>query len=171
MANRYSRKFHNIMEELVIEEVQRQILGLPTRLAQYIQKVEVETYALNRLPPLYASCQEGWQLQYKRGKKEYGEQVKTVVRQAIAAVQRDLLRHSTPLITLADSVAIPEPVETSARAFEITQTLASRYVPTPVATVEAPTQLLDERTRRYTRMTAPDPVTRRDASIRDGWVG
>ncbi len=171
MANQYSRKFHNIMEELVIEEVQRQWVGLPTRLAQYIKKVEVETYALNRLPPLYASCQEGWQIQYKRGKKEYGEQVKTVVRQAIAAVQRDLLRHSTPLVTLGGSAAVPEPVETSARAFEITQTVPARYIPTPVATVEVPTQVVDERTRRYTRMTAPDPVSRRDASIRDGWVG
>ena len=57
MVTRPQRKFHNIMEELVIEEVQRQIVGLPTRLAQYIKKVEVETYALNRLPPLYASSQ------------------------------------------------------------------------------------------------------------------
>ncbi|MBC6421985.1 MAG: late competence development ComFB family protein [Hormoscilla sp. SP5CHS1] len=32
---------------------------LPPELADYINRVEVATYALDRLPPLYASSQEG----------------------------------------------------------------------------------------------------------------
>lgn len=92
------RKYHNIMEDMVAEEVRRQVAVLSPRLSQYIKRVDVETYALNRLPPLYACSQEGWLMQNKRAKSEYLEQVKTVVRQALMAVQRDLLRHVTPLI-------------------------------------------------------------------------
>jgi len=57
----------------------------------------VATYALNRLPPLYASSQEGRRHQQMRGKQKYNNEISTAVRQAFAAVQRDPLRRSTPL--------------------------------------------------------------------------
>jgi len=44
---------------------------LPPELADYINRVEVATYALDRLPPLYASSQEGRCHQRVRGKQEY----------------------------------------------------------------------------------------------------
>lgn len=55
-----SRKYHNVMEDLVSEEVRRQLVLMSPRLTRYIKRVEVETYALNRLPPLYACSREGW---------------------------------------------------------------------------------------------------------------
>lgn len=85
------------MEDLVAEEVKRQVASLSPRLSQYIKRVEVETYALNRLPPLYASSQEGLLQQHKRGRETLLEDVRKAVRQALVAVQRDVLRHSTPL--------------------------------------------------------------------------
>lgn len=97
MAVKQRRKYHNIMEDLVAEEVRSQMALLSPRLTQYIQRSEVETYALNRLPTLYASSREGWLHQQKRAREEYQVKIKTAVRQALAAVQRDPLRSSTPL--------------------------------------------------------------------------
>jgi len=89
--------YQNVMEVLVNEEVNRQMKQLPPKLADYINRVEVATYALNRLPPLYASSQEGRRHQRVRGKQEYNNQIATAVRQAFAAVQRDPLRRATPM--------------------------------------------------------------------------
>lgn len=79
------------------EEVARQKAKLPPKLREYIKTVEVETYALNRLPALYASSEKGWQLQYEKAGKVHAEAVAKAVRQGIAAVQVDPLRASQPL--------------------------------------------------------------------------
>jgi Late competence development protein ComFB len=89
----------NVMEELVAEEVERQLKLCPDSLRQYIKPVEVETYALNRLAPLYASSEKGKNQQKILGRKQHREKIITAVRQAIAAVQRDPLRCSIPLIS------------------------------------------------------------------------
>ena len=87
----------NIMEELVMEEIARQITRYPDNVAQYINKVEVATFALNRLPPLYASCHKGLNKQKLKGKSDYSVQITKAVRQAFSAVQKDVLRYSVPL--------------------------------------------------------------------------
>lgn len=92
----------NVMESLVTQEIERQIIRYPTNISRYINRVEVATYALNRLPPLYASSQEGFNRQKLRGRKEFSGEITKVVRQALAAVQKDLLRSSTPLIAEED---------------------------------------------------------------------
>ena len=88
----------NIMEELVTEEVARQIKRCPDNIAQYINQVEVATYALNRLPPLYASCHKGLNKQKLKGKGDYSVEITKAVRKGFAAVQKDVLRYSTPLV-------------------------------------------------------------------------
>jgi hypothetical protein len=87
----------NIMEELVAEEVTRQFRRYPESVTQYINKVEVATFALNRLPPLYASCHKGLNQQKLKGKTDFSAQITKSVRQGFAAVQKDVLRYSTPL--------------------------------------------------------------------------
>ncbi|MGB3536024.1 MAG: late competence development ComFB family protein [Microcoleaceae cyanobacterium] len=117
MTLKRSQKYHNIMEDLVAEEVRGQLASLSPRLTQYIKRFEVETYALNRLPTLYASSREGWIHQQKRARKDYQGVVKTAVRQAIAAVQRDLLRSSTPLFQNEEGVSdFSSQKETSAKS-------------------------------------------------------
>ncbi|MGD1804958.1 late competence development ComFB family protein [Dapis sp. BLCC M126] len=91
------KKYINIMEQMVADEVNRQITLLPQKLAKYIKRADVETYALNRLPPLYASSKEGWKFQTKKAEEDYQKQIVSGVRHAFAAVQRDLLKNSTPL--------------------------------------------------------------------------
>lgn len=91
------RSYVNVMELLVAEEVDRHLQELPPRIAKYVKRVEVETYALNRLPSLYASSEKGWQHQYEKARKEFRNQIRAAVRQALAAVQVDPIRLSEPL--------------------------------------------------------------------------
>ena len=81
----------NVMEDLVHEEIVRQLRHYPKNLAGYINKVEVATYALNRLPALYASSHNGQSQQLQIARKKYKDQVVSAVRRAIAAVERDPL--------------------------------------------------------------------------------
>jgi Late competence development protein ComFB len=89
--------YRNAMESLVVEEVDRQFCRLPSRLADHLSHSEVIAYALNRLPPLYATSEKGWRQQRLRGKSELGTQIHNAVRQGLVAVQRDPLRMATPL--------------------------------------------------------------------------
>lgn len=99
IAEKQARCHKNVMEDLVYDEIARQIKHYPKNLAGYINKVEVATYALNRLPALYASSQNGQSQQVQVARKKYKEQVVSAVRRAIAAVERDPLRVSAPIVS------------------------------------------------------------------------
>lgn len=92
----------NVMEVLVSEEINRQIERCPENVKRHINRIEVSTYALNRLPALYASSQQGFNKQKIKGRSEYSVQITKAVRQAFAAIQKDLLRYSTPLTSQMD---------------------------------------------------------------------
>lgn len=85
------------MEVLVSEEIGRQIVRLPSNVKKFINPIEVATYALNRLPALYASSQQGFNKQKLKGRSEYSVKITQEVRKGFAAIQQDLLRSSTPL--------------------------------------------------------------------------
>ncbi len=87
----------NIMEVLVHEEIERQIKPYPSHIKKYLNKVEIATFALNRLPPLYASSQEGKNQQYRNGHQKYEKEIRVAVRRGLAVVEQDPLRISTPL--------------------------------------------------------------------------
>jgi hypothetical protein len=91
--------YQNVMESLVEDEIERQLKNLPTTLKPYINKLEIATYALNRLPPLYASSEKGKSEQKLQGQSKYKEQIKIAVRQGLSAVERDPLKTSRPLIS------------------------------------------------------------------------
>lgn len=88
----------NVMELLVTEEIEKQIENYPFKLSKKINWIEIATYALNRLPPLYASSKEGLYRQKQRGQKEFKNQISSAVSQALEVVQRNPLRLSTPLL-------------------------------------------------------------------------
>ena len=92
----------NVMEVLVSEEIERQIGRLPSNIKKFINPIEVATYALNRLPALYASSQQGYNKQKIRGRSEYSVKITQEVRKGFAAIQKDLLRSSTPLTAESD---------------------------------------------------------------------
>lgn len=98
MSGHRSEHYRNVMEFLVNQEVVRQLKRLPNNLIKYIDPVQVATHALNHLPPLYASSEEGARQQRHRATEPpLKEQIVIAVRRGIAAVQRDPLRMSTPL--------------------------------------------------------------------------
>lgn len=90
--------YRNAIEPIVIQEVEQQLQKLSPKIAQYINSAQIVAYALNRLPALYATSKEGWNAQQLRAKKQMKEQIVTAVRQGLAAVQRDPLKISTPLL-------------------------------------------------------------------------
>lgn len=92
-----AQTYRNIMELLVSDEVDKQLQQLPAKVTSYLNKAELIAYALNRLPPLYATSEKGWQQQCQRAKRELTGKIVAAVRQAIAAVQRDPLRTEAPL--------------------------------------------------------------------------
>lgn len=89
--------YKNVMELLVEEEVSRQFKALPPRLASYVKEVELTAYALNQLPALYATSEQGLKYQLKRGNDRYKSQISQAVQRALAAVSRDPLRNANPL--------------------------------------------------------------------------
>ncbi len=91
------RAWTNVMEPLVAEEIERQLGSLSSRKASFLKPEEVMTYALNRLSPLYANSARGVEFQEGRARQEFAEPIRVAVRQGIAAVERDPLRHSTPI--------------------------------------------------------------------------
>ena len=97
--------YQNVMEFLVAQEVERQLNKLPPKMAMYIRSLEVETYALNRLPSLYASSEKGWRHQRQKAELEFRQNITTGVRQAFSAVQVDPLRRSNPLGSVKENTS------------------------------------------------------------------
>ncbi len=88
----------NVMELLVSDEIDRQMVRLPNNIQKFINPIEVATYALNRLPALYASSQQGYNKQKLKGRSEYSVKITQEVRKGFATIQQDILRSSTPLV-------------------------------------------------------------------------
>jgi Tfp pilus assembly PilM family ATPase len=89
--------YQNVIELLVEQEVARQLKRLPANIKPFLQPVQIITYALNKLPTLYACSERGFAMQLQRARQEYGPQVVKAVHRAIIIVQRDPLQHFTPL--------------------------------------------------------------------------
>lgn len=124
LGNGNIRAYQNIMETLVHQEIHRQMKAMPEKLLKYIDSSEVATFALNRLPPLYASSEQGKQRQAAKGENKLKQDVATAVRQALAAVQRDPLRNSTPLPPDKD----PSYQEAEAALRDLEKLLRASYV-------------------------------------------
>ncbi|WP_155968890.1 late competence development ComFB family protein [Kamptonema formosum] len=98
--------YRNALEPAVVREVHRQLQTLPPRLVSYINPVQVIAYALNRLPPLYATSEKGWELQQQRIHTELEAEIVMEVRRGIAAVERDPFRAATPFRQRNDAPTI-----------------------------------------------------------------
>jgi len=94
--------YKNVMEAFVQEEIEYQLENNKTlgKTAEFINLLEVATFALSRLPCYYASSLEGVERQRRRikEKRELKQKISFVVSQAFAAVERDPLRRSTPIV-------------------------------------------------------------------------
>ena len=98
MTPTQASSYKNVMEIIVDEEIDRQTQHFPAAKAQLLNRIELATYALNRLPPLYASSREGVDFQYERGKSELQGRVNSVVEKALAVIKEAPERESTPFL-------------------------------------------------------------------------
>lgn len=101
-----SETFKNITEQLVIEEIKKQTKKLAPSVVKNLNLVDVATYALNRLPPLYASSSEGEKWQRRRAQETLEQEITAIVRRAIASIEKDPIRLSTPLEKNSEDKAV-----------------------------------------------------------------
>ncbi len=64
------KKFINVMEEMVVTEVVSQMAKYKKTEEEQTDVADITAYALNRLPPLYATSEEGADYQRQRAKEE-----------------------------------------------------------------------------------------------------
>lgn len=78
------KQFINVMEELVVSEVISRVAEIETTSNRLLDVGDISAYALNRLPPLYATTEEGASFQRTKALDELNKLVNTQVEQAIS---------------------------------------------------------------------------------------
>jgi hypothetical protein len=76
------KQFINVMEELVISEVIKRVSEVDAN-DSALDVGDIAAYALNRLPPLYATTEEGADYQRQRAKEELRELIAEQVQEAM----------------------------------------------------------------------------------------
>ena len=77
------KQFINVMEELVLTEVISKVAEIEASSDKSLDVGDITAYALNRLPPLYATTEEGANYQRERAIKELQELISQAVGEAI----------------------------------------------------------------------------------------
>ncbi len=77
------KQFINVMEELVLSEAIARVAEIEATSDQTLDVGDIAAYALNRLPPLYATTEEGAQFQRSKAKEELQDLISKQVNEAI----------------------------------------------------------------------------------------
>ncbi len=83
------KQFINVMEELVLTEAVAQVAEIEAKTERVLDVGDIAAYALNRLPPLYATTEEGARYQRQRAREELQD---LITQQVSAALARNLDR-------------------------------------------------------------------------------
>ena len=78
------KQFINVMEELVLSEAITRVAEIEATSDRTLDVGDIAAYALNRLPPLYATTEEGANYQRQRAREELQELITQQVEEAIA---------------------------------------------------------------------------------------
>ncbi|MBU7584255.1 MAG: late competence development ComFB family protein [Nostoc sp. TH1S01] len=78
------KQFINVMEELVLTEAIARVAEIEATSESSLDVGDIAAYALNRLPPLYATTEEGANYQRIRAKAELQELISQQVNEAIS---------------------------------------------------------------------------------------
>jgi hypothetical protein len=78
------KQFINVMEELVVTEAVSRIAEIEATSDRVLDVGDIAAYALNRLPPLYATTEEGATYQRQRAKEELQELITQQVNGALS---------------------------------------------------------------------------------------
>jgi hypothetical protein len=102
--NNQANSYKNVMELLVDAEIDRQTALYAVEDARTLNRIEVAAYALNLLPPLYASSQEGVEIQLSRGQQEFSDRIQQAVQQSLQNIEKHPQRETTPFISTVEVV-------------------------------------------------------------------
>ena len=89
--------YRNAMEPLAAEEIDRQLQSMSGDVAKSINRADAIAYALNRLPSLYSTTEEGWHWQQNRMREKSADLLAQAASWGIRAAQRKNKAFSTPL--------------------------------------------------------------------------
>ncbi len=78
------KQFINVMEELVLSEAITRVAEIEQTSNSSLDVGDIAAYALNRLPPLYATTEEGANYQRQRAKEELQTLIKEKLEEAIS---------------------------------------------------------------------------------------
>lgn len=78
------KQFINVMEELVLTEALARVAEIEVTSDHHLDVGDIAAYALNRLPPLYATTEEGGNYQRQRAKEELQDLIAQQVNEAIS---------------------------------------------------------------------------------------
>ncbi|MDA0673557.1 MAG: late competence development ComFB family protein [Cyanobacteria bacterium] len=78
------KQFINVMEELVLTEAISRVAEIEANSDATLDLGDIAAYALNRLPPLYATTEEGARYQRDKARAELAELISDQVKDAIA---------------------------------------------------------------------------------------
>lgn len=78
------KQFINVMEELVLTEAIARVAEIEATSDCTLDLGDIAAYALNRLPPLYATTEEGAEYQRNRARDEMQSVIEAQVNEAIA---------------------------------------------------------------------------------------
>ena len=87
------KQFINVMEELVLSEAIARVAEIEAMSDVTLDVGDIAAYALNRLPPLYATTEEGAHFQRAKAKEQLQDLISEKVKEAIA---RNLDQPHTP---------------------------------------------------------------------------
>lgn len=85
------------MEKLAAREIERQLQHHPDENARQIDRAEAISYALNRLPSLYATTEEGWRWQLERAERTLSDLISMAVSWGIREARYENKQFTTPL--------------------------------------------------------------------------
>ncbi|MGL4499355.1 MAG: late competence development ComFB family protein [Planktothrix sp.] len=91
------KQFINVMEELVLSEAIARVAEIEENSEQTLDVGDIAAYALNRLPPLYATTEEGAQFQRSRAKEELQVLISAEIKAAIERNLNRVAQHQTVL--------------------------------------------------------------------------
>lgn len=89
--------FSNVLENLVLSAAQAVAKQVDESLRSQINLAEVSAYALNRLPPMYATSQRGWEVLRRKAKEELSREILLQVKAAFGQVVNRPKRNPQPL--------------------------------------------------------------------------
>ena len=124
------KQFINVMEELVLTEAIARVAEVEASSDCTLDLGDIAAYALNRLPPLYATTEEGANYQRERAKEELAEIIANKISEAIS---RNLDRPEFFPERQAITITKTSGDDVMAQVSSLLQTHASKFEPSAEA--------------------------------------